>query len=210
MYGVNEVMNCFMLIKTWVRRLYESKHARHVQCGARYKTINITWASKVHCPLFTLSKSNYYSLSHIVYLTMSCRQSCVKRQFIMSKRKFHTEMGTALAPVLPYLTPEKPKKKRKPTGTSFLPHLVPEEHLMKTNKLPPPPVVGKLPYIDMKLSWNGSPEFCVRAMWHYGANVQIISQSFVDMHKVPGVLHNHRCDLTMCDGSESNTNAGRA
>ena len=70
----------------------------------------------------------------------------------MSKRKFQTEMDTALAPVLLYLTLEKPMKKRKPVGTSFLPHLVLEEHLMKTNKLPPPPVVGKLPYIDMKLS----------------------------------------------------------
>ena len=29
----------------------------------------------------------------------------------MSKRKFQTEMDAALAPVLPYLTPEKPKDK---------------------------------------------------------------------------------------------------
>ena len=128
----------------------------------------------------------------------------------MSKRKFQKEMDAALAPVLPYLTPEKPKKKRKPVGTSFLPHLVPEEHLMKTNKLPPPPVVGKLPYIDMKLSWDGSQEFSVRAMLDCGANVPIISQSFIDMHKVPGVLRNHSCGLTIADGSESNINAGRA
>ena len=81
---------------------------------------------------------------------------------------------------------------------------------MKTNKLPPPPIVGKLPYIDMKLSWDGSQEFIVRAMLDCGANVPIISQSFVDMHKVPGVLRNHSCGLTTADGSESNTNAERA
>ena len=63
----------------------------------------------------------------------------------MSKPKIQKEMDAALAPVLPYLTPKKPKKKRKPAGTSLLPHLVPEEHLIKSNKLPPPPVVGKLP-----------------------------------------------------------------
>ena len=59
----------------------------------------------------------------------------------MSKRKFQSEMDAALAPVLPYLTPEKPRKKGQPAETSFLPHLVPEEHLMKTDKLPLPPVV---------------------------------------------------------------------
>ena len=93
----------------------------------------------------------------------------------MSKRKFQTEMDAALAPVLQYLTPEKPKKKWKPIGTSFLPHLVPAELLMKTNELPPPPVVGKLPYIDMKLSWDASQEFSVRAMLDRGANMPIIS-----------------------------------
>ena len=128
----------------------------------------------------------------------------------MSKRKFQSEMDAALAPVLPYLTPEKPRKKGKPAGTSFLPHLVPEEHLMKTDKLPPPPVVGRLPFIDMKLSWDGSQEFSVRAMLDCGANVPVISQSFVDMHKVPGVLRSHAHGLTMADGSESATNAGRA
>ena len=130
---------------------------------------------------------------------MRCRRSCVERQFIMSKHKLQTEMDAPQAPVFPYSTKEKPKNKRKPTGTSFLPHFVPEEHLMKTNKLPPQPVVGKLPYIDMKLSWNRCQEFSVRAMLHCVANVPIISQSFVDMHKVPGVLRNHSCGLTMAD-----------
>ena len=74
----------------------------------------------------------------------------------MSKRKFQDELDAALAPVLPYLTPEKPSNKGRPAGTSFLPHLVPEVHLMKTDKLPPLPVVGRLPFIDMKLSWEGS------------------------------------------------------
>ena len=41
--------------------------------------------------------------------------------------------GDALAPVLPYLTPEKPRTMGKPSETSFLPHLVPEEHLMETD-----------------------------------------------------------------------------
>ena len=82
----------------------------------------------------------------------------------MSKRNFQSEMDAALAQVLPYLTPEKPTKKGKPAGTSFLPHLVPEEHLMKTDKLPPPPVVARLLIIDMKLSWDGSQEYSVRAM----------------------------------------------
>ena len=47
-------------------------------------------------------------------------------------------------------------------------------------------------------------------MLDYGANVPVISQSFVDMYKVPGVLHSHAYRLTMDDGSESATNAGRA
>ena len=91
----------------------------------------------------------------------------------MSKRKFQSEIDAALAPVLPYMTPEKPRKKGKPAGTSFLPHLVPEEHLMKADKLPPPPVVGRLPFINMKLSWDGSQEYSVRAMLDCGANVPV-------------------------------------
>ena len=62
----------------------------------------------------------------------------------------------------------------------------------------------------MKLSWDGSQEFSVSAMLDCGANVPVISQSFVDMHKVPGVLCSHAYGLTMADGSESATNAVRA
>ena len=127
----------------------------------------------------------------------------------MSKCKFQTEMDAALALVLSYLIPEKTRKKGKRAETSFLPYLVPEEHLVKTEKLPTPPVVGRLPFIDMKLSWDGSQEFSVRVMLDCGANVQVILQSFVDMHKVPGVLRSHPHGLSMADGSESATNAGR-
>ena len=48
MYRVKEVMNCFISIKTWLRRLYESKYAGHVPCGVRYKInyqINIHFKS---------------------------------------------------------------------------------------------------------------------------------------------------------------------
>ena len=128
----------------------------------------------------------------------------------MSKRIFQTEMDAALASALPYLTSEKIKKKRKPTGTSFLLHLVPEEHLMKTNKLPPQPVLGKVQNIYMKLSLDGSQEFSIWVILDCGANMPIISQSFVDMYKVPGFLRKHSCGLTMADGSESNSNAGWA
>ena len=91
----------------------------------------------------------------------------------MSKHKFQDELDAALAPVLPYLTPEKPRKKGIPSGTSFLPHLVPEEHLIKTDTLPPPPVVGGLQLIDMKLSWDGSQEFCFRALLDTGQMCQL-------------------------------------
>ena len=37
MHWVNEVMNCFISIKTLLRRLYGSKHAGHVPCGVQYK-----------------------------------------------------------------------------------------------------------------------------------------------------------------------------
>ena len=62
----------------------------------------------------------------------------------------------------------------------------------------------------MKLSWDGSQEFSVRAMLDCGANVPVITQSFVDLHKVPGILGSHAHGLTTADGSESATNAGRA
>ena len=81
---------------------------------------------------------------------------------------------------------------------------------MKTDKLPPPPVIGILLFIDMKRSCDGSQEFGIRAMLDCRANVCVISQSFVDMRKVPGVLRSYAHRLTMADGSESATNAGWA
>ena len=42
------------------------------------------------------------------------------------------------------------------------------------------------------------------------ANMPVSSQSFVDIHNIPGVLHRHADRRTMSDGSESATNAGRA
>ena len=141
---------------------------------------------------------------------MRCRGRCVERQFTMSKRKFQDVLYAALAPVVPYLTMEKPGKKGKPAGTYFMPHLVPEEHLMKTAKLTPPPVVGRLSFIDIKLSWDGSEEFSIRAMLDFRANVPVISQSFVDMQKVPGILTSHAHGPTMADGSVSALKPGRA
>ena len=80
MYGVNEVMNCFISIKTWLRRLYESKHAGHVPCGVRYKqTINFTYTLKVLCSLFTLrillQISQPYCLSHDAWSPELCRKA---------------------------------------------------------------------------------------------------------------------------------------
>ena len=165
---------------------------------------------KVYSLLFTLRKTISILSPILFFLPMPCHRSCIGRPFIISKRKVQTEMDVALAAVLPYLTLEKPKKKRNLTVTSFLMHLVQVEHLMKTNKLPPPPVVGKLPYINMKISWDGSQEFSVWVMLDCGANMPILLQSFINMHKVPSVLRNHSCGLTMADGSEANTNAVRA
>ena len=128
----------------------------------------------------------------------------------MRKCKFHDELDAAPAPVLAYLTPQKPRKKGKPIVTSFLPHLVPEEHLNKTDKLPLPPVIGRLPSINMKHSRDASQEFSVSAILVCGVNVPVISQSFVDMHKVLGVLSSLTHGHTMADGSESATNAGQA
>ena len=70
----------------------------------------------------------------------------------MSKRKFQDELDATFDPVLSYLIPEKARKKGNHAGTSCFPHLVPEEHLMKTNKFPPLPVIGRVPSINMKLS----------------------------------------------------------
>ena len=81
--------------------------------------INFTYTLKKCCVRYSLNVYYYKSLIHIVYLTTRCRRSCVKRQFIMSKRKFQDELDAALAPVLPYLIPEKPRKRENPQGPPF-------------------------------------------------------------------------------------------
>ena len=69
----------------------------------------------------------------------------------------------------------------------FLPHLVPElEMKMKKQKLPPPPVVGRRPFLDMRLSWDGSAEIVVRTMLDCRANVPVVSQTLVGTYKSPG------------------------
>ena len=91
----------------------------------------------------------------------------------------------------------------------FLPHLVPElEMKKKKQKLPLPPVVGCHPFLDMKLSWDGSPEIIVRTMLHYRANVPVVSQALVEIYKIPRVLSSHACGIATFDGQLSKSNAG--
>ena len=93
----------------------------------------------------------------------------------------------------------------------FLPHLLPElEMKKKKQKLPLPPVVGHRPFLDIKLSWDGSPEIVVRTMLDYGANVSVVLQALVEVYKIPGVLRSHACRIATFDGQLSNSNAGRA
>ena len=94
----------------------------------------------IYC-YYTLSLNHYISL-----LTTRCHQGCIERQSIMSKRKFQDELARHV---------EEP----------FQPHLVTElEMKKKKQKLPLPLVVGRRPFLDMKLSWDGSPEIVVRRM----------------------------------------------
>ena len=72
---------------------------------------------------------------YISLLTTRCRRACVERQSIMSKRKFQEELARHVE-------------------EQFLPHLpvVPElEMKKKKQKLPLPPVVGRRPFLDMRL-----------------------------------------------------------
>ena len=93
----------------------------------------------------------------------------------------------------------------------FLLHLVPElEMKKKKQKLPPPPVVGYRPFLEMILSWNGSPEIIVRTMLDCAANVPVLSQALVGMYKIPGVLRSHACGIGTFDGQLRKSNAGRA
>ena len=140
----------------------------------------------IYC-YYTQSLKHYISL-----LTTGCHRVCVERQFIMSKRKFLGELARHV---------EEP----------FLPHLVLElEMKKKKQKLPPPAVVGRRPFLDMKLSWDSSPEIVVRTMLDCGANVPVVSQALVEVYKIPGVLRSHACGIATFDGQLSNSNAGRA
>ena len=108
----------------------------------------------------------------------------------MGKRKFEQELEDQL-------------------GGGSLSHLVPEEILAKKQKLPAPPKIGDRPILKMKLSWDDNPEILMRVMLDCGANVPVISQEVVEMHRVPGVLRRQACGFSAFDGSESDS-AGRA
>ena len=93
----------------------------------------------------------------------------------------------------------------------FLPHLVPELAMKKKKqKLPPPPIVGRRPCLDMRLSWDGSPEIVFRTMLDCGANVPVVSQTLVETYNIPGVLRNHAHGIVTFDGQLSQSNAVRA
>ena len=153
-------------------------------------TLNISVVSAfsiaIYC-CYTLSLNHYISL----LTTRYCR-GCVERQSIMSKCKFQEELARHV---------EKP----------FLPHLVPElEMKKKKQKVPPPPVVGHRPFLDMKLSWDGSPELIVRSMLDCRANVPVVSQALVEIYKIPGVLRSHTCGIATFHGQLSKSNTGQA
>ena len=110
----------------------------------------------------------------------------------MSKRKFQEELARHV---------EEP----------FLPHLVPElEMKKKKQKLPPPPVEGRRPFLDMKFSWDGSPEIIVRTMLVCGANVPVVSRALVEIYKIPGVLRSHACGIATFHSQLSKSNVGWA
>ena len=108
----------------------------------------------------------------------------------MSKRKFQEELARHVE-------------------ETFLPHLVQElEMKKKKQKLPPPPVAGRHPFLDIKLSWDGSPEIVVRTMLDCEANVPVVSQALVEVYKITGVLRSHACGIGTFDGQLSKSNAG--
>ena len=110
----------------------------------------------------------------------------------MSKRKFQDELARHMEePFLPHLVPELEMKKKKP-------------------KLPPPPVTGRRPFLNIKLSGDGSHEIVVRTMLDCGANVPVILQTLVETYKIPGVLRSHAHGIVTFDGQLSQRNAGRA
>ena len=92
----------------------------------------------------------------------------------------------------------------------FLPHLVPElEKKTRKQNLPPPPVEGRRPFLDMKLSWDGSLEIVDRTMLDCGAKIPVVSQALVEVFKIPGVLRSHACGIATFDGQLGKSNAGR-
>ena len=144
----------------------------HVWCSYKiYPSLHALNISVVSA--YSIATYCYYtqSLNHYIsLLTTRYRRGCVERQSIMSKRKFQEELARHV---------EEP----------FLLHLVPElEMKKKKQKLPPPPVVVRRPFLDMRLSWDGSQEIVVRTMLDCGANVLVVSQTLVETYKIPGVL----------------------
>ena len=132
-------------------------------CGVSPRYIQVLHALNISVvSAYSIAIYCYYtqSLNHYIsLLTTRCGRGCVERQSIMSKRKFQEELARHV---------EEP----------FLPHLVPElEIKKKKQKLPPPPVIGRRPFLDMKLSWDGSAEFVVRTILDCGANVPVVSQT---------------------------------
>ena len=119
---------------------------------------------------------------YISLLTTRCRRGCVERQSLRSKRKFQEELAHHVEePFLPYLVSEHEMKKKK-------------------QKLPPPPVVERRPFLDMRLSWDGSTEIVVRTMLDCRANVPVISQTLVETYKIPKVLRSHAHGILTFDG----------
>ena len=90
----------------------------------------------------------------------------------------------------------------------FLPPLVPElEMKKKKQKLPPPHVVVCRRFLDLRLSWDGSPEIVVRTMPDCGANVPVVSQTLVETYNIPRVLRIHAHGMVIFDGQLSQSNA---
>ena len=80
----------------------------------------------------------------------------------------------------------------------------------KKQKLPPPPVIRRRPFLDMRLSWDGSPEIVVRTMLDCRANVPVVSEMMVETYKIPGFLRSHAHGIVTFDGELSQSNARRA
>ena len=165
-------------------------------CGVPTRYIQVLHALNISVvSAYSIAIYCYYTQSlnyYISLLTTRCRRGWVERQSIMSKLKFQEELA-------------------RHGEVPFLPHLVPElEMKKKKQKLPPPPVIGRRPCLDMKLSLDGSPEIVVRTMLDCGAKVPVVSQALVEVFKIPGILRSHACGIATFDGQLSNSNAGRA